>query len=133
MAGRYGSLGAWASLNVFTASDEDARGQIFWSLRGEDAAQFVRSSTDLREPTTGLTGPDEPIAIRFAEVRQTMRTRRMPTSDSVYKVDPRGQGQRMALRTLRDLTVFVMNVNEAGDVKPCRQPASNRSADYCRP
>ena len=34
--------------NVFTAADEDARGQIFWSLRGEDADQFVRSQTEFR-------------------------------------------------------------------------------------
>ena len=49
--------------NVFTASDEDARGQIFWSVRGEDADDFVLSSTGI--VLTGYTGPDEPTALRF--------------------------------------------------------------------
>ena len=70
--------------NVYTASDEDARGQIFWSLSGEDADDFVRSSTELGN-LTGLTGPDEPIAIRFASPPDYEN----PTDangDSVYKV-----------------------------------------------
>ena len=99
--------------NVYTATDEDARGQIFWSLRGDDAVQFVRSSTEF-ENLTGLTGPNEPIAIRFASAPDYEN----PTDankDSVYKVTLVARDSDGA-EDSRDITVFVMNVNEAGDV-----------------
>ena len=69
--------------NVFTASDEDARGQIFWTLRGDDADDFVISSTGI--VLTGFRGPDEPTALRFASAPDYEN----PTDanmDSVYKV-----------------------------------------------
>ena len=28
-------------MNVFTASDEDARGQTFWTIKGDDVDDFV--------------------------------------------------------------------------------------------
>ena len=97
--------------NVFTASDEDARGQIFWDLRGEDADDFVVSSTGI--VLTGYVGPDEPIAVRFKDTPDYEN----PTddnADSVYKVtlvarDSQGDEDE------HDLTVFVDNVPEAGE------------------
>ena len=97
--------------NVFTAADEDARGQIFWSLRGEDADQFVRSQTEFRN-LQGLRGPDEPVAIRFASPPDYEN----PTDankDSVYKVTLVATDSS-GLEDTRDLTIFVDNVNEAG-------------------
>ena len=98
--------------NVFTASDEDARGQIFWSLRGEDADQFVRSQTEFRD-LTGLKGPDEPIAIRFKDAPDYEN----PTDanrDGYYKVTVVATDSAGAEDT-RDLTVWVYNVEEAGE------------------
>ena len=58
LMGRTGSgLGA---KNVFTAMDEDARGQISWEIEGEDVDDFVLSSS-------GLSGPDEPIELMFRD------------------------------------------------------------------
>ena len=99
--------------NVFTADDKDARGQIFWTLEGEDADDFVLTSTGLRL-TTGLGGPDEPIAIRFASAPDYEN----PTDsnlDSVYKVtlvatDSPGD------RSTHPLTIFVVNQDEQGRV-----------------
>ena len=99
--------------NVFTATDQDVRGQIFWTLEGEDADDFVLTSTGL-PVSTGLGGPDEPIAIRFANPPDYEN----PTDanlDGVYKVtmvatDSPGD------RTTRDLTIFVMNQYEQGSV-----------------
>ena len=96
--------------NVLIASDEDARGQIFWELRGDDADEFVVSSTGI--DLTGFTGPDEPIAVRFASPPDYEN----PTdanSDSVYKVTLVARDSAGAEDT-RDLTVFVLPVNEAG-------------------
>ena len=98
--------------NLFVASDEDARGQIFWELRGEDADDFVVSSTGIRD-LTGYRGPDEPIAVRFADAPDYEN----PTdsnADSVYKVTLVAKDSAGAEDT-RDLTVFVDNVNEAGE------------------
>ena len=97
--------------NVFIASDQDARGQIFWELRGEDADDFVVSSTGI--DLTGFTGPDEPIAVRFASPPDYEN----PTdtnSDSVYKVTLVARDSAGA-EDERALTVFVDNVNEAGE------------------
>ena len=94
------------NMNVFTASDEDTRGQIFWSLKGEDADDFVRSQQ-------GLTGEsDEPIAIRF----QNPPDYEMPTDangDNVYKVTLVARDSAGA-EDERPLTIFVDNVEEQG-------------------
>ena len=97
--------------NVFTASDEDARGQIFWDLKGDDADDFVVSSTGI--VLTGYVGPDEPIAVRFKDTPDYEN----PTDaneDSVYEVtlvarDSQGDEDE------HDMTVFVDNVPEAGE------------------
>ena len=99
--------------NLFVASDEDARGQIFWELRGEDADDFVVSSTGIQD-LTGFRGPDEPIAVRFASPPDYEN----PTdanSDSVYKVTLVARDSAGAEHE-RDLTVFVDNIEEAGEV-----------------
>ena len=94
------------NMNVFTASDEDTRGQIFWSLKGEDADDFVRSQQ-------GLTGEsDEPIAIRFKNAPDY----EMPTDangDNVYKVTLVARDSAGA-EDERPLTIFVDNVEEQG-------------------
>ena len=99
--------------NIFTAMDEDARGQIFWDLEGEDADDFdLSSSSD--DPLTGLSGPNEPIALRF----KTAPDYENPTDvnrDSVYKVTLVARDSRGATDT-RDVTVFVDNVEEEGEV-----------------
>ena len=99
--------------NVFTAADEDARGQIFWALRGEDADQFVRSQTEFRN-LQGLRGPDEPIAIRFRDAPD-YENPGDANADSVYKVILVATDSSGAEDT-RDLTIFVDNVNEAGQL-----------------
>ena len=83
--------------NVFTAGDQDARGQIFWTLRGEDHDDFVLSQTGL--VLTGYTGPDEPTALRFVNAPDYEN----PTDenmDSVYKVTMVATRQRRRKRTL---------------------------------
>lgn len=110
LLGKGGGLG---QPNVFTAMDEDARGQIFWDLEGEDADDFdLSSSSD--DPLTGLSGPNEPIALRF----KTPPDFENPTDvnrDSVYKVTLVARDSRGATDT-RDVTVFVDNVEEKGEV-----------------
>ena len=99
--------------NVFTADDQDARGQIFWELEGEDADDFELSSSS-DDPTTGLTGPDEPIALRFKNPPDYEN----PTDanmDSVYKVTLVAKDSPGATDT-RPLTIFVDNVPEKGKV-----------------
>ena len=94
------------NMNVFTASDEDTRGQIFWSLKGEDADDFVLSQQ-------GLSGAaDEPIAIRFKNAPDY----EMPTDangDNVYKVTLVARDSPGA-EDERPLTIFVDNVDEQG-------------------
>ncbi len=98
-------------LNVFTASDEDARGQIFWSWKGEDEDDFELSSSSV-DIASGLKGPGEPIALRFKEAPDYEN----PTDenyDSVYKVtlvatDSAGGTDE------RPLTIFVDNIQETG-------------------
>ncbi len=99
--------------NVFTATDQDTRGQIFWTLEGEDADDFVLTSTGL-PVSTGLGGPDEPIAIRFTNPPDYEN----PTDgnmDGVYKVTMVATDSPGA-RATRDLTIFVMNQYEQGSV-----------------
>ena len=99
--------------NVFTATDQDARGQIFWDLEGEDADDFVLTSTGL-PVSTGLGGPDEPIAIRFASAPDFEN----PTDanrDNVYKVTMVATDSPGA-RSAKSLTIFVDNEYEQGSV-----------------
>ena len=102
--------------NVYTAPDEDARGQIFWTLTGVDADAFdLSQSSDTPNPTgpTGLSGPDEPIALRF----KTAPDYETPTDsnmDSVYKVTLVATDSRGASDS-RDVTVFVTQVPEQGE------------------
>ena len=69
--------------NVFTATDDDARGQIFWDLIGEDADQFELSSTGLE--TVVNEQAIEPIAIIF-KVAPDYEAPTDANEDSVYKV-----------------------------------------------
>ena len=97
--------------NVFTAMDEDARGQIFWDLEGDDADDFVLTSTGL-PLSTGIGGPDEPIMLRFKDSPDYEN----PTDsnkDSVYKVILVAKDSRGATNS-RSLTIFVDNVGEKG-------------------
>ncbi len=98
-------------MNVFTASDQDARGQIFWSIEGEDVDDFelTQSSPD---PVIGIRGPDEPIALKF-KMDPDYETPTDSNKDSVYKVtlvarDSVGDMDK------RPLTIFVDNVPEDG-------------------
>ncbi len=106
---------ALGNQNVFTAPDEDERGQIFWGLKGDDKDAFVL--TQGGQADTGikgaLTGPDEPIALVFV----TPPDYENPTDadgDSVYKVvlEARDSG---GLIDSRPITIFVDNVNEQGE------------------
>ena len=103
--GRTGSgLGA---KNVFTAMDEDARGQISWEIEGEDVDDFVLSSS-------GLSGPDEPIALMLRDPPDY----EAPTDanrDNVYRVTLVARDSHGAVDS-RSLTVFVDNVEEMGKV-----------------
>ena len=105
LMGRTGSsLGA---KNVFTAMDEDARGQISWEIEGEDVDDFVLTST-------GLSGPDEPIELMFKDPPD----HEAPTDanrDNVYRVTLVARDSHGAVDS-RSLTVFVDNVEEMGKV-----------------
>ena len=95
---------ALGNQNVFTAPDEDERGQITWTLDGIDQDDFVLSQTN-------LSGSDEPVAIVFKDAPDYEN----PTDadgDSVYKVTlVASDGDLM---DTRPLTVFVDNVAEQG-------------------
>ena len=112
LLGKGGGLG---QPNVFTAMDEDARGQIFWDLEGEDADDFdLSQSSDTPDPNnpTGLSGPNEPIALRFKSPPDF----EAPTDanmDSVYKVTLVARDSDGATDS-RPITVFVENVYEKG-------------------
>ena len=99
--------------NVFTAPDEDERGQIFWHLEGTDADDFVLTQGG-QEGTRGtLTGPDEPIALVFISPPDYEK----PTDadgDSVYKVVLRAEDSG-GLDNTRPITIFVDNVPEQGE------------------
>ena len=100
--------------NVFTVSDEDERGQPFWDLRGEDAADFTltQGGTTSTGVQGSLSGPDEPIALVFTNAPDF----EMPTDanwDSVYKVILVARDSAGAEST-RPITIFVDNVPEQG-------------------
>ena len=98
--------GVLGNRNVFTATDDDERGQITWTLRGDDSDDFELSSA-------GLTGPDEPIALRFKNTPDY----EMPTDangDSVYKVTLVASDGSRGGEDTRPLTIFVDNVHEQG-------------------
>ena len=100
--------------NVFVARDEDARHEIDWSLKGEDADDFEISSTS-PDPTTGLRGPGEPITLRFKDAPDFEN----PTDsdfDSVYDVTLVATDNRGA-EDERPLIIFVDNVEEMGSVE----------------
>ena len=91
--------------NVFTAMDEDARGQISWEIEGEDVDEFVLSSSR-------LNGPGEPIALMFRDPPDY----EAPTDanrDNVYKVTLVATDSHGAVDS-SPLTVFVDNVEEIG-------------------
>ena len=91
--------------NVFTAPDQDARGQITWTLDGVDQDDFVLSQTN-------LSGSDEPVAIVFKDAPDYEN----PTDadgDSVYKVTLVATDSGGLMDT-RPVTVFVGNVPEQG-------------------
>ena len=103
------------SMNVFTADDEDARGQIFWDIMGEDVDDFELTSSS-PAPFTGLRGPGEPIALKFKNDPDYEN----PTDenrDSVYKVTIVARDRFTGgLMDERPLTIFVVNVHEIGKV-----------------
>ena len=102
-------------MNVFTADDEDARGQIFWDIKGEDVDDFELTSSS-PDPFTGLRGPGEPIALKFKNDPDYEN----PTDenrDSVYKVTIVARDRFTGgLTDERPLTIFVDNVEEDGKV-----------------
>ncbi len=100
-------------MNVFTAADEDARRQAFWSKEGEDADQFVLTSSS-PDPTTGLSGPDEPIALKFKS-EPDYENPTDANKDSVYKVTLVARDRFTGgLMDRRPLTIFVNNLQEDG-------------------
>ena len=108
--GMMGTMGlpvalALGNQNVFTAPDEDERGQITWTLDGVDQDDFVLSQTN-------LSGSDEPVAIVFKDAPDYEN----PTDadgDSVYKVTLVATDSGGLMDT-RPVTVFVGNVPEQG-------------------
>ena len=110
-------------MNVFTADDEDARGQIFWDIKGEDVDDFELTSSS-PDPFTGLRGPGEPIALKFKNDPDYEN----PTDenrDSVYKVTIVARDRFTGgLMDERPLTIFVVNVHENGKVTLSTDPAS---------
>ena len=102
------------NLNVFTATDEDERGQVFWDLRGDDADDFVLTQGGTTNGGTqgSLSGPDEPIAMVFVSPPDF----EMPTDangDSVYEVILVARDSAGAEST-RPITIFVDNEPEQG-------------------
>ena len=92
--------------NVFTAPDEDERGQITWTLEGVDQDDFVLSQTN-------LSGSDEPVAIVFKDAPD-YETPTDADGDSVYKVTlVASDGD---LTDARPITIFVDNVPEKGNL-----------------
>ncbi len=103
------------SKNVFTADDDDTRGQIFWDIKGEDVDDFELTSSSVDPNTDGLKGPGEPIALKFKNDPDYEN----PTDsnlDGVYKVTIVASDRRTGgLSDERSLTIFVDNVAEDGD------------------
>ena len=102
-------------MNVFTASDEDARHQTFWSIKGDDVDDFQLTSSS-PDPISGLRGPGEPIALKFRSDPDFEN----PTDDnldSVYKVTLVARDRFTGgLMDERPLTIFVTNEQESGKV-----------------
>ena len=102
-------------MNVFTASDEDARHQTFWSIKGDDVDDFQLTSSS-PDPISGLRGPGEPIALKFINDPDFEN----PTDDnldSVYKVTLVARDRFTGgLMDERPLTIFVTNEQEDGEV-----------------
>ena len=71
--------------NVFTAMDEDTRGQISWEIEGEDVDDFVLTSSR-------LSGPDEPIALMLREPARPRGSDRREQGQRLQG-DPGCQGQ----------------------------------------
>ncbi len=107
-------------MNVFTADDEDARGQIFWDIKGEDVDDFELTSSS-PDPFTGLRGPGEPIALKFKNDPDYEN----PTDenrDSVYKVTIVARDRFTGgLTDERPLTIFVVNIALRVVRPPCRR------------
>ena len=100
--------------NVFTVTDEDERGQVFWDLRGDDADDFVLTQGGTTNGGTqgSLSGPDEPIAMVFVSPPDF----EMPTDangDSVYEVILVARDS-VGAESTRAITIFVDNVPEQG-------------------
>ena len=102
--GRPGS-GIGAS-NVFTATDEDLRGQITWDIEGADVDHFVLSSS-------GLSGPGQPIALLFDQPPDH-EAPADSNMDNVYKVTLIARDSQGGM-DVRPLSVFVDNVEERGE------------------
>ena len=96
--------------NVFTATDDDARGQIFWRLTGDDADDFELSSTGLE--TVELETAIEPRAIVF-KAPPDYEAPTDANEDSVYEVTLVARDSAGA-EDMRPLTIFVTNVHEKG-------------------
>ena len=104
------------SNNVFTANDEDARGQIFWDIKGEDVDDFELTSSSVDPNTDGLKGPGEPIALKFKN-DPDFENPTDSNNDGVYKVTIVASDRRTGgLEDERSLTIFVDNVAEVGKV-----------------
>ena len=93
--------------NTYRASDEDARDQVTWSVEGDDASLFVLSAANLH-------GVNEPRDLRFINPPD-YETPGDANGDSVYNVTVVATDEDGA-RDTRDVTIFVDNVQEDGEV-----------------
>ena len=120
------------SNNVFTANDEDTRGQIFWDIKGEDVDDFELTSSSVDPNTDGLKGPGEPIALKFKNDPDYEN----PTDsnlDGVYKVTIVASDRRTGgLSDERSLTIFVDNLAELGDAVLDEDQPSHRARSNCQ-
>ncbi len=91
--------------------DDDARGQIFWDLEGDDADDFVLTSTGM-PLSTGFGGPNEPIMLRFKD-SPDFENPTDSNNDSVYEVTLIADDRRGGTDS-RSITIFVDNVAEKG-------------------
>ena len=100
--------------NVYRASDDDARGDITWSIKSsstdpeaEDGALFELSSAD-------LTGEDEPRALRF-RTPPDFENPQDANRDNVYKVTLIANDRSPGGTDEHRISIFVMNEHEQGD------------------
>ena len=101
--------------NIYRASDDDERGQVEWDFKmdandpeAEDYALFELSDTS-------LSGPDEPIAIRFIDPPD-YESPGDANRDNVYKVTlVATDGVRRGGRDEFRLSIFVGNEHEQGE------------------